>query len=119
MRIGKLVRENPTAELGPLAPLRRVLHQMRGVLRDDRRTSDRFKKHIQPFSAPCDLQKTRLSAVYSAKLKTARGYYELGKTYQAIGNSEKSQEVFQAVDRLLNELEAVQKIEQALGNQSF
>lgn len=119
MRIGKLIRENPTAKLGLLASLRRVLYQKRVVLKDDRQNRDHFKKYIQISSTPRDLQKTRLAAVHRAKLEIARGYYELGKTYQKIGNLEKSHETFQAVDRLLNELEAIQKIEQVFGDQTF
>ncbi|MCY7321317.1 MAG: hypothetical protein LH660_05825 [Phormidesmis sp. CAN_BIN36] len=119
MRIEKLVGEKPTAELGILAPLRKLLYQIRGVHRDDRQPRDRFKTYTQPSNPPYNLQKSRLAAVYSAKLEAARGYYELGKTYHAIGNPEKSHETFQAVDRLLNELEAIQKIEQALGDRTF
>ena len=119
MRIGKLVREKPTAKLGLLASLRRVFYQKRGIRKDDRQTRDRFKTHIQPFDTSHDPQKSSLSAIHQAKLEIARGYYELGKTYQAIGSLEKSHETLQAVDRLLNELEAIQKIEQALGEQTF
>lgn len=119
MQVEKLVGEKPIVELGLLAPLRKLLYQMRGVRREDRQPRDRFKNYIQPSNTPCDLRKTRLSAIYRAKLKAARGYYELGKTYQAIGSPEKSHETFRAVDRLLNELEAIQKIEQALGDRTF
>ncbi len=119
MGIGKLVREKPTTKLGLLASLRKLLYQKRVVRKDERQACDHSKKYLQISSTPCDLQKTRLSAVYRAKLEIARGYHELGRTYQKLGNLEKSHETFQVVGRLLNELEAIQKIEQAFGGQTF
>lgn len=55
-----------------------------------------------------------LAQVYQIKAEIAQAFYQLGVTYQAIGNATKTRETFSQADRLLNEVEAVQKIEQAL-----
>ncbi len=55
-----------------------------------------------------------LAQVYQIKAEIAQAFYQLGVTYCAIGNAPKTDEALRQADRLLNEVEAVQKIEQAL-----
>lgn len=54
-----------------------------------------------------------LVKVYQLKAELAQAFYQLGVTYHAIGNTEKTKETLEQADRLLQEVEAVQKIEQA------
>jgi hypothetical protein len=54
-----------------------------------------------------------LAKVYQLKTEVAQAFYQLGITYYAIGNASKTCETLRQADRLLNEVEAVQKIEQA------
>jgi hypothetical protein len=54
-----------------------------------------------------------LAKVYQIKSEIAQAFYQLGVTYCAIGNASKTSEALHLADRLLNEVEAVQKIEQA------
>jgi hypothetical protein len=77
---------------------------------------------FNPFASHPEAQpskKTALLHVYAAKADLARTYYQLGVTYHAIGNVNRSQESLQQADRLLSELEAVKQIEQTLGHLSF
>jgi len=55
-----------------------------------------------------------LAQVYQIKTEIAQAFYQLGVTYYAIGDATKTSETLRQADRLLNEVEAVQKIEQAL-----
>ncbi len=81
----------------------------------DRAIVDRYQACI-PEMQPS--RQTALAHVFAIKADLARAYYELGMTYRAVGNLRKSQESLQQVDRLLNEIEAVRKIEQALSHAS-
>lgn len=53
-----------------------------------------------------------LAQVYQLKIEVAQAFYQLGVTYHAIGNAPKTCETLRQADRLLSEVEAVQKIEQ-------
>lgn len=55
-----------------------------------------------------------LVQVYQIKAEIAQAFYQLGVTYSAIGDAGKTSETLRQADRLLSEVEAVQKIEQAL-----
>jgi hypothetical protein len=55
-----------------------------------------------------------LAQVYQIKAEIAQAFYQLGVTYHAIGDVTKTSETLRQADQLLNEVEAVQKIEQAL-----
>ncbi|MGG6267405.1 hypothetical protein ACQ4M3_38595 [Leptolyngbya sp. AN03gr2] len=55
-----------------------------------------------------------LAQVYQIKAEIAQAFYQLGVTYYSIGDATKTSETLRQADRLLNEVEAVQKIEQAL-----
>ncbi|BAU12441.1 hypothetical protein LEP3755_29700 [Leptolyngbya sp. NIES-3755] len=55
-----------------------------------------------------------LAQVYQIKTEIAQAFYQLGVTYSAIGDATKTSETLRQADQLLNEVEAVQKIEQAL-----
>ncbi|MCU0548749.1 MAG: hypothetical protein MUC48_05320 [Leptolyngbya sp. Prado105] len=54
-----------------------------------------------------------LAKVYQLKTEVAQAFYQLGVTYSAIGNARKTSETLRQADLLLNEVEAIQKIEQA------
>lgn len=56
---------------------------------------------------------TALTHVYQLKAGVAQAYYQLGMTYNSIGDFRRSSQTFRKADRLLNEVEAIQKIEQA------
>jgi hypothetical protein len=79
----------------------------------DRAIVDRYQASL-PEMQPS--RKTALTQVLVIKADLARAYFELGMTYRAVGNLRKSQESLQQVDRLLNELETVRKIEEALSH---
>jgi hypothetical protein len=79
----------------------------------DRAIVDRYQASL-PEMQPS--RKTALTQVFAVKADLARAYFELGMTYRAVGNLRKSQESLQQVDRLLNELEIVRKIEEALSH---
>ena len=55
---------------------------------------------------------TALSHVYQLKAGVAQAYYQLGRTYNTIGDVRKGSQTFRQADRLLNEVEAIQRIEQ-------
>ncbi|GAP93598.1 hypothetical protein [Leptolyngbya sp. NIES-2104] len=55
-----------------------------------------------------------LAQVYQIKAEIAQAFYQLGVTYYAIGDAAKTSETLRQADQLLSEVEAVQKIEQAL-----
>ncbi|MBE9012427.1 hypothetical protein IQ250_19705 [Pseudanabaenaceae cyanobacterium LEGE 13415] len=55
-----------------------------------------------------------LTQVYKMKAEIAQAFYQLGVTYYAIGDATRTSETLRQADRLLSEVEAVQKIEQAL-----
>lgn len=54
-----------------------------------------------------------LTQTYQLKADVAQAYYQLGRTYYAIGNIGKACETLRQADRILTEVEAVCKIEQA------
>lgn len=54
-----------------------------------------------------------LAKIYQLKTELAQAFYQLGVTYHVLGNVPKTSEPLDQAERLLQEVEAVQKIEQA------
>lgn len=82
-----------------------------------------MRRHVQlsPTASTQEAQpskKTALLQVYAAKADLARAYYQLGVTYRAIGNLQRSEESLKQADLLLREIETVKKIQQALAHLS-